>query len=297
MMKIRSEILGCITVMLMACNGGVKTPAEKLLVAGSGWDSIAIIDKATSRVEWSYGLPSGAECNSIDLTTDGNIVFAYSKGARMIDRQGNTIWDYKELQAPAELHTAFPLADGGVLLAVCDNPMRIIELDAKGLPVKEIRYDLGIENPHGQFRQVSKSKAGGYLIPAISAGKVVELDSEGGLIREYEVGGVPFSVEEQGNGNLLVGCGDGHFFVEIDRNDGSVVKKTSEDDINGVKLQFVGQVMRLDNGNTLICNWAGHSDNEEPQPAILEVDPQGNMIWNLSKDKVRYISAVYPFTE
>ena len=295
-MKIKLAILASVAAIFLSSCGGSKPAREKLLIAGSWWDSIAIIDKQTKEIEWTYALPAGSECNSVKLTPEGNILFSYKKGARLIDRKGNTIWDYTYVQDPAELQTA-ELIDGGYLLAVCDNPMRLIELDEKGLPTSEIRYDLDIETPHAQFRQVIKSRAGTYLVPIITQGVVLEIDKNANLVHTYEVGGNPFCVEELDNGNLLVGCGDGHSFVEISRA-GDIVKTTDQSAVKGIELQFVAQVKRLSNGNTYVCNWLGHVDARYPQPMLVDLDPAGNVVWSFDdKDNVTYISAIYPFTE
>lgn len=61
---------------------------QHLLVGGSGWNKIAIINKDTKEIVWEYPLEKGWECNSVAATKAGEILFSYSKGAKMITRDG-----------------------------------------------------------------------------------------------------------------------------------------------------------------------------------------------------------------
>lgn len=293
----RLIIAAMAVVALVSCSTAPKL-TDKVLIAGSFWDSIAIVNKETKAIEWAYALPAGAECNSVSLTKDGNILISYKKGARVIDRAGKTIWDYTNVADTAELQTAYQNPDGTFFLAVCDNPMRIIELDSNGKETNEIQYNIDVPIPHAQFRLVTKSAEGTYLIPMIMEGTVREVNSNGELIKTYEVGGNPFAIDQLANGNLLVACGDGHYLVEIDRASGSVVNKVAQNDIKGVELQFVAQAKRLPNGNTMVSNWLGHIQGRYPQPQLIEYDPTGNLVWSFdNKDQVKYISGFYPFSE
>lgn len=299
---ILSAVVSLGALVLASCTPGAPAKSEKMLIAGSFWDSIAIVDKATNTIEWSYALPEGSECNSVEMTPSGNILLSYKKGARLIDRAKNVIWDYTNVADTAELQTATQLPSGGFLLAVCDGPARFIELDSLGQQVREVTYDFGISVPHAQFRRVIKSQNGNYLIPIITQEKVVEIDGNGALVREYvmSAGSLPFSLEELPGGNILVGLGDGHALTEYDRSSGQTVKTIAQNDIPGLELQFVAQCKRLDNGNTLIANWQGHLENPSacPYAQLVEIDPSGAVVWSFdNKAAVKFISAFYPYSE
>ena len=47
---------------------------------------------------WEYPLEKGWECNSVAATKTGEILFSYSKGAKMITRDGQELWN---IAAPA----------------------------------------------------------------------------------------------------------------------------------------------------------------------------------------------------
>ena len=79
--------------LFSACS---SSPAsEKLLLAGSGWNKMVIIDKASKQVQWEYPLEAGWECNSAVWTPDGKILFSYKKGARLMDQDGNILWNFQ----------------------------------------------------------------------------------------------------------------------------------------------------------------------------------------------------------
>jgi hypothetical protein len=76
------------------------------------------------------------------------------------------------------------------------------------------------------------------------------------------------------NGNTLIGTGNGHSAVEVTP-DGKVAWSVGEHDLPGVKLAWVTQVARLENGNTVIVNC--HAGPENPQ--VVEVTPEKKVAW------------------
>lgn len=278
--------------VLLMC-GSLCAPAQKkLLLGGSGWNKIVLLDKKSKQVEWTHKLSPGDECNCVAYTKKGQILYAYRKGAKLITKDERTIWDYP-VEGKGELHTASVLPDGGFLLGITGKPARIVELDKHGKVRKEITYDTQINSLHGQFRQIRKSRKGTYLVPLMARHQVVELDADGKEIQTYQAEGNTFAVLELKNGNLLISCGDAHSFLEVDRKTGELVKKIKQNDIEGVALQFVAEIAEVKN-HFIVCNWAGHSSVKD-QPSVFELDANGKMVWSLCDGKnVRNISAVCP---
>lgn len=281
-----------VLLVLLMC-GSLCAPAQKkILLGGSGWNKIVLLDKKSKQVEWSHELNPGDECNSVAYTKKGQVLYAYRKGAKLITKAQETVWDYK-VQGEGELHTASVLPDGGYLLGITGKPARIVELDKNGKVRKEITYDTQINSLHGQFRQIKKSKDGNYLLPLMAKHTVVEIDPDGQLLRSFKAEGNTFGVLELKNGNLLISCGDAHTFLEVDRETGALVKKVKQDDIQGVALQFVAEIAPF-RDHFFVCNWAGHSSVKD-QPSLIELDADGKMVWSLCDSKnFRNISAVCP---
>jgi hypothetical protein len=267
----------------------------KVFVSGCNWLQVALVDRKTKQIEWSYELQKGEDCENVSLTKNGNLLLAYGKGAKLITADHKTIWDYP-VEANSELFSATQLPDGGFLLAYSGNPAKIVELDKKGRPRKTFSFDTGITNRHAQLRQVIKSKQGTYLIPVMGRGEVVELDKRGKEILRFKTEGNPFSVLEMKNGNLLVSCGDAHSLIEVERHTGQQIRKTGREDIDGIKLNFVAQIAELANNNKLICNWNGHAKGKEAeQPALIEVDANNRLVWFMNEGNgIGKVSCVFP---
>lgn len=278
-------------LMLSLCMAIGASAQKKLLLGGSGWNKIVLLDKAGKQPLWEHKLEPGTECNSVAYTKKGQILFAYRGGARLVDQKHQTVWDYKAAEGE-ELHTASVLPDGGFLLAIAGKPARIVELDKNGKVRKEMKYDTQIASTHGQFRQVRKSIRGTYLLPLMSKRKVVELDAAGNEIKSYPAEGNVFGVCELKNGNLLVSGGDGHCFVLADRESGEIVKKTAQDDIPGVALQYVAEIAPWKD-NLYICNWSGHSRVKD-EASVIELDANGQIVWSLRDPEYKNVSAICP---
>ena len=279
-------------------------PAQEnyLLVGGSGWNKIALIEKESAAVLWSHELGDGEECNAVAANSGGNVLYSYKQGAKLINLKHDVLWDYPS-PAGTELFTATILPNGGFLLGYCGNPARLIELNAKGVVRHEIAFETGISQVHGQYRQAIKSKKGTYLVPLMGKAAVIELDKQGKELNPWSVKGNPFSVLERSNGNLIVGCGDARSYVEIDRRSGTMLHEVTNENIvtSGCELNFVAQIEALNNGHLLVCNWNGHlKKNQTIQPALLEIDTDNRVVWKLKENKeIGRISAVsvYPLSK
>ena len=279
-----------LTVLALCCS---CTKKEKLIIGGSGWQQIAIVDKATGKIEWKHELAPEEECNKVEVTPKGQILYAYKQGAKLIDRKHQVIWDYK-VDEGEELHYA-SYSNGSYVLAICGMPARIVELDKSGSPVKEIKFQTGILNVHNQFRQILKTAENTYLIPLMGKYKVSEMTEEGRFIKSALTGGTPFSVKLLDDGTWLVSCGEGRSLVEVDPETKGVIKKIETTDLNWGTLLFVAEAIRYKNGNTLIANWNVHS-NDNSQPLLIEINPSNQIVWRLPfNPEIISITTVYSF--
>ena len=293
-MKISALLAAGLLLLTTSC----QQKKEKLLLGGSGWNKVVILDKETKTIEWEYPLENGWECNSVAMTDNGNILFSYSKGAKLVTEDKKEIWN---ISAPegCEMQTARILPDGNFLLAWCGTPAKVMEVNSKGEIISETSYETGIEQAHAQFRQVNKNKEGNYLFPLFATSDVREVNAKGELLKSVNVGGTPFSLMFLPNGNYLVACGDGHKYVELNFATGEIVKSVEQNDIEGAKLFFVAQLYPSSNGGYYICNWQGHdsSATEGNYPQLIEVDKDGKKVWELNDNATfGMISSVYEFS-
>jgi len=289
MKKIALLLSLSILVIVSSCTNEKKA---KLLIAGSGSNCVAIMDKETKSIEWSYPIPEKGECNTAMFTSDGNVLFSYSKGARLIDTLGNTIWDFPEEEEIQEIQTARETEDG-YFLAVCGTPAKFIFLDKQGNKKSETTFDTGIEASHAQFRQANLSKNGNILIPIMGNGSLLEIDREGNIVNKFQLKSGLFCVKEMEDSNLLVAGEPG--VAIYDRKSGELVKQIITDTLPGIKFGFPTEPLLLSNGHMILSNWQGH-ESVADQALLVEIDASGNEVWVYDDNsKVRFISSVSYF--
>ena len=226
---------------------------------------------------------------SLHLSAQEKLVLAGSgnPAVMIVDKQSGAV------ECNHELEKATLLKDGGFLLGICGNPARLIELDKNGKERNRVEIDLQIEKPHGQFRQVFQLRNKNYLLPVMGKQKMMEINRKGAVVAEFPTGGRAFSSLELRDGNILLPCGDGHFFQVIDRKTGKELKRVTSEDVQGASLLFVGQILDAGKGNLLICNWYGHTkDATVDEPQLIEVDANGKVLWSLNdKENIGKVSA------
>ena len=293
----KTGLIFCFILLFLSVVSGKKN-AEKLLMGGSGWNKIVIIDKKTKQIEWEHPLERGWECNSVVAATDGNILFTYARGAKMITRDHQEVWN---IPAPdnCEMQTARLLPDGNFLLAWVGHPAVIMEVNAKGDILSRTEYETGIQRPHSQFRQLNKNVRGNYLMPLFATSEVREISPSGELVRVTKLEGTLFTTLAMKNGNYWVACGDGHALMEVDLDEGKVVRCYEVNDFKGIRLFFVAGLLPARRNGLYICNWQGHDKNARKanSPQVFEIDAKGNVVWSLNDSKnfgmISTISSVY----
>lgn len=285
-------------IVAVFCLGNPTAAKNKILVAGSGNANIVLIDKESRKVEWSHQLDRGQECNSVAMTSDGNIIYSHRTGAKIVDWNHQVIWNYEVLPTQ-ELQSVSLLNKGGYLLGICGTPALFIEIDNNGKEVNRMTLDLEIKRPHSQFRQVRQLKNQNYLIPVMSKKRVIEVTRQGDIVSESTTEGGPFSSLELKNGNLIIPCGDSHFFIELNRKTGKVIRRINSDDLNDATLLFVAQIDQLKNKNLMISNWNGHARGEiNNAPQLFELSPKNEVVWQLEDNtEIGKISAFHCLTK
>lgn len=258
----------------------------KLLLGGSGWNKVVIIDKETKQIEWEYPLEKGWECNSVACTPEGNILFSYRKGAKVVTKDHQELWN---IPAPegCEMQTARVLPDGNILLAWAGHPSVIMEVDKEGKEICRTEYETGIERSHAQFRQVNKNTIGNYMIPLMGGKTVCEVSPQGELVRSTDLGGNFFTVLHDRDDLYWVACGDRHILLKANMQTGEVVAQYGQDDIQGVRLFFVAGLCKSENGGIYVCNWQGHDKTakEAGSPQVFEMDESGKVVWSLNDNE------------
>lgn len=234
------------------------------------------------KIAWQYSIPlkdsSGMETELGDasMRTNGNVVFCTKLAAIEITPAKKIVWQYNAPKG-AEIHVVQPLGIDRIFFVVNGNPAiaKVVNIST-GKTEKEIILPTGKPGPHLQFRRVRMLPSGNILVAHLDDDKVVEYNLDGKPVWSYTVV-KPWSADRLKNGNTLITSSE-HHIREVDGK-GDIVWEINADSIAGFPLyQFQG-AERLDNGNTIICNWC----NKELKDTTRW--PQTVQLFELSRDK------------
>jgi hypothetical protein len=275
--------------------GSTDTPGGKVthrIVSSASDKGILAIVAADGHIEWQYDvLPLGGEANDAWLMANGDLAFAYKAGAEELTPAKNVVWKYAA-PAGSEVHTCQPLPNGNFLIGEAhDGGVGYLrELDGAGKVQSSVTINVGGGlGAHAQWREVRKTPQGTYLVTYLQLNKAMEFDATGNKLREFPCG--QFVAIRLPSGNTLVSCGDDHRVIEVDPQD-KIVWQVGEKDIPGNTLGFAAGLQRLPNGNTIICNWPGHTGLATPPPQAFELTPDKKVVWQLNAPPLGWVSNV-----
>lgn len=269
-------------VMAQAADPNVKVEiigrGHRFFAADYDRHIMAII-AADGTVEWSKKMDGGT--HDAWMMPDGKILWTPS-GDKVFETDPKTneqklVYDAKtngNENADVQLHGIQPNADGSIVVFE-SGPRRVIEVDRTGKILKEVKLPIEKGDPHHHMRNARKLDNGNYLLCLSADSKILEVDPTGKAVWEYATKGEAYSAVRLKNGNTLIGSGFAHRVVEVDK-DGKEVWSIGETELPDIKLNYVAQVTRLPNGNTLIVNC--HAGPANPQ--LIEVTPDKKIAWS-----------------
>ena len=283
--------LGAGLVLLTQLQAESTAPGRRILAGDDSTRRLAII-APDGKVEWEIPVTA---IHDAAVLPNGNVLLqqGWTKVQEVKpDRQ--VVWEYDAAKAnagkPVEVHAFQRLPDGVTMIAE-SGPARIIEVDRGGKVRREVKLQVDHPNAHADTRLVRKIANGNYLVAHEADGRVREYDAKGKIVWQYDVplfgkapkgghgpeafGNSVFSASRLANGNTLIGTGNGHSVLEVDRA-GKIVWKIEQNDLPGITLAWVTRVERLPNGNTLIGNC--HAGPENPQ--LIEVTSDRKVVWS-----------------
>jgi hypothetical protein len=261
--------------------------AHRFLKGFSGGGSVAIVGR-DGKIEWELPIPDH-EANDAWLVPNGNVLFAFKTGCREVTPAKQTVFEFHAATG-AEIHSCQPLPDGKILVGESggDGISRLYEVTHEKQLLRTIEVQSG-GGSHNQLRQIRKTPEGTYLVSQQrGGGKARELDATGKVLRTFPCG--QFVAIRLPDGNTLLACGDEHRIVEVDRTD-QIVWEVKETDIPGNRLGFVAGLQRLPNGNTVVCNWSGHSGLDN-QPQVFELTRDKKLVWQVMDKRLDKISSI-----
>ncbi|MCR5715117.1 MAG: hypothetical protein K6F98_09410 [Bacteroidales bacterium] len=240
------------------------------------------------RVVWQYSTPLRDADNRIHefddatLLPDGNIVFACMTTAGIVSPDKQLLWEF-HCPEGTETHSCVPVGRDSVLMALNGTPAKVLMINTRTNEVlREVVIPTSGTNSHGQFRRVRLTPEGNIMVPLKPEGKVSEFTWEG-----EEVWSVPaksaWAAIRLSNGNTLI-SGDGEGYTREVNKAGETVWELTQQDVP-FKLYNTQTACRLENGNTVICNWCAGQDTTlwKGTVQIFEVTPAKQVVWALSE--------------
>ncbi len=246
------------------------------------------------KVVWTYSIPikdaDGVlqELGDATMLSNGNVVFCRKVGASEVTPDKKIVWNM-DTPKGTELHSIQPIGLDHVLVTINGNPAGKLLLINTTTSKTEQEYTFPVlnpgANPHIQFRRVRETKDGTFLAAHLRDQKVVEYDANFKEIWSYACN-YPWDAVRLKNGHTLITTDD-HTVREVNKQ-GETVWKFAQEDAPEYKFIIFQEACRLENGDTVICNWCPHNFDAKLWPRtvqVLEVTSEKKVVWALSQWK------------
>jgi outer membrane protein assembly factor BamB len=290
----RIAVTALAAILTLGCVAAAEEPAgRRVLAADYSTKRIAVL-APDGRVLWEHRID---DLHDLHMLPDGHVLFQTSM-TRLLEVDPKTdkvVWEYDAQKSngnqgrPVQVHAFQRLPDGTTMIAE-SGPARIIEVDAGGRIIRQVKLKVDHPDPHRDTRLVRKLDDGHYLVCHEGDGTVREYDGGGKVVWEYPVpmfgkkpagghgpeafGNACFGAVRLKNGNTLIATGNGHSLLEVTP-DKRIVWEVHQDDLPGIKLAWVTTLQVLPNGNVIFGNC--HAGKDDPQ--IVEVTRDKKVVW------------------
>lgn len=244
-------------------------------------DRVAIMNKA-GEIVWEYPVPHPQD---VWMLPNGNILTTYYQGVCEVTREKKVVWEYKT-EKPNEIPNCQPLPDGNVLIGIVGE-CRLIEVNRKGEIVHQVQLSTTEKTPHSQFRMCRKTSEGTYLVPFTAEGAVREYDRDGRVIREFPQRPTPVCALRLENGNTLISADQA--VTEYDPNN-NVVWELWANDIPDIQIGVFAGIQRLDNGDTIVCNWNTQDTGDKAGAHIFQIADDKRVVWQVTGTQVGQVA-------
>ena len=283
------------TVLGFGCAANAEPlTGRRVLAADYSTKRIAIVD-GMGKVLWEHKIDN---IHDLHHLPDGNILFQTSM-TRLLEvdpKTNKVVWQYDAGKMNGnegkrvEVH-AFQRLPGGLTMIAESGVGRIIEVDAAGMIVRQVKLKVAKNDPHRDTRLVRKLDNGHYLVAHEGEGAVREYDADGKVVWDYPVpmfgkraagghgpeafGNAVFAAVRLKNGNTIIATGNGHSVIEVTPQK-QIVWELHQDDLPGIKLAWVTTLQVLPNGNVILGNCHAGPNN----PQLVEVSREKKMVWS-----------------
>lgn len=258
-------------------------PGHRIMI-GYGEGLLELNEKNT--IVWHYQDPDIELVHDVWKLDNGNVLFSHRFGVREVNPAKQSVWDFKvpREKGKQEINACQPLEDGKVMILDCGN-QKLLEVDRNHQVTLSIDLPDGGQNPHNRYMQARKTPQGTYLISYREKAQILELNSSGKTIWQYQLEKTdrPFTAIRLKNGNTLVPCITSHRLIEISPA-GEIVWELNDTDDLGFQIWFPVGAHVLKNGNMVVVNSDYHhrqGTNNEVQ--AFEITRAKEVVWTLKK--------------
>jgi len=234
------------------------------------------------RIVWDYPV---ANPQDVWMLPNGNLLTTHLRGVREVTPDRQVTWEFS-VEEPEEVPTCQPLPNGNVLIGIVGR-CRLVEVDRQGQVVHEVPLQTPVKEPHAQIRMCRQTPEGTYLVPFTAEGAVREIARNGSVLREFPRRPMPVCALRLDNGNTLISAD--RCVREYDRND-RVQWELAPDDVPDVNLAVIAGLQRLDNGNTIVCNWGARDDGGRAGAHVFEVTPDKRVVWQVTGTSIGQVA-------
>jgi hypothetical protein len=239
-----------------------------------------------NEIVWHYQDPDVELVHDVWKRENGNVLFSHRYGVREVNEAKETVWDFavpREM-GKQEINACQPLDGGKVMILDCGN-QKILEVDRSYQVTLSIDLPDGGKNSHTRYMQARKTPQGTYLISYREKAKILELNSSGETIWQYQLEKTdrPFTVIRLENGNTLVPCITSNRMIEISPA-GEITWEMNNNDELGFPIWYPVGAHVLKNGNIVVINSDyHHREGTKNEVQAFEITREKEVIWTLEK--------------
>ena len=258
------------------------------LLLGDYLNKAIVIRERDGTISWQH--PTRGAVQDGALLANGNLLYSENGiGAVEVNRDHKTVFTFK---IPGECQSVQRLPDG--LTVVADpGSKRLVEVDDQGQIKRELRLNVGGSGTQQITRIARKQPDGSFLVAQTADRAIVAYRPDGSEERRIPMKSMAHIARRLANGNLLIATGNGQGVVELDASGATVWIFAKDDFPAGTNPEWTVDAQRLDNGNTLIVNWLGHS-RKGIGISLVEVTPAKQVVWSLSEPRTVFFAQILP---
>ena len=231
-------------------------------------------DGNPTRSVWKYDTGPGNELDDIWMLKNGDILFTRMYWAAKVTPDKKEVWRY-DCKEGEEIHVIQPIGEDRAFMLVNAFPARVVMFNHNtGEILWEKELEFNVNSTHVQSRRMRYTKDGTWLLSYLKEDKVVEFDQDWNVVWQYDCE-QPWAAVRLADGNTLITLEREKRTVEVNR-DKKVVWEISLSDLpEEYRLDDCQSVVRLQNGNTILCSRGGGGRT----PQLVEVTPDKEIVW------------------